>query len=353
MGAKEDLSFMVESTEKIVELMKNATPDENEVLLDGLIKSCRAMNVTVIPQVAPDEVKFFDDAILYYTQCLNKDFMKRHQGECIERTKEVAVHFKKIYEILCRIKTCVCCGKQVIYAPLSSYYDEMLQKYADELGIECKRHTPETLNRDEYTCPACGSSDRDRLIVSYLKKIGLPKCQGDVAVLQVAPANVISSWIYNNCENIRYETTDLFMKGVTFRSDIMDMKYVRDESYDIIICSHVFEHVRDDRKALSEFKRILKPNGRVVFLVPIALDFDGIDEEWGCSEAENWVRFGQNDHCRRYGKSALVQRLEEQMVVRQLGIDFFGKDVFTECGLLDRSVLYILVKDQTVDVTSI
>ena len=118
------------------------------------------------------------------------------------------------------------------------------------------------------------------------------------------------------------------MRGVTFRSDIMDMKYVRDESYDIIICSHVFEHVKDDRKALSEFKRILKPNGRVVFLVPIALDFDGIDEEWGCSEAENWIRFGQNDHCRRYGKDALVKRLEEQVIVHQLGIDFFGKDIF-------------------------
>ncbi len=77
------------------------------------------------------------------------------------------------------------------------------------------------------------------------------------------------------------------MDNVTFKSDIQNMSIVNDNTYDIVICSHVLEHVKDDQKAMSELERIINDTGKVVFLVPIDLKRTEIDEEWGLSESEN------------------------------------------------------------------
>lgn len=236
-------------------------------------------------------------------------------------------------------KTCVCCGEKVIYLPLSMYYEEEQKKR----GVEA--HEQETLNKDEYSCPCCLSSDRDRLIVSFLKWIGLDRGIPGESLLQIAPAKSIEHWINANCPSLTYHSTDLFMDGVTFRTDIQCMSNVADESYDYFICSHVLEHVQSDRKALKELRRILKNDGIGILLVPLDLDATEIDEEWGLSEDENWTRFGQGDHCRKYAKNKLIERMEEAgFFVKQLDKDFFGEEIFRECGLKDTSVLYILTK---------
>ena len=159
----------------------------------------------------------------------------------------------------------------------------------------------------------------------------------------------IEHWIYANCPALIYDSTDYYMDNVTFQSDIQNMSMISDESYDYFICSHVLEHVQDDRKAMRELYRILKDDGIGVFLVPVCLDIDRIEEEWGLTEAENWRRFGQGDHCRNYAGWEMTERLEEAgFTVYPLGKRFFGADVFKECGLTDTSTLYVLTK-QPVD----
>lgn len=251
-------------------------------------------------------------------------------AECMEDLKESFVS---------KSKKCPCCGHEVIYKPLPDYYSEMAARF----GVTTQDRN-ETLNEEEYYCPDCGASDRDRLIVSFLEKEGLEEAAEGLKLLQIAPASAISRWIDIKCPHIQHDTTDLYMDRVTFHSDIMDMHMVPDETYDVVICSHVLEHVQDDRKALGELKRILKPEGKVVFLVPIDLNVTCIDEEWGLSEAENWRRFGQGDHCRRYDKSGLIQRLEEQFYVHSLGKEYFGEELFAQRSLTDTSTLYVLTK---------
>ncbi len=239
---------------------------------------------------------------------------------------------------------CNCCETEVIYTPLPDAFTEMFVRY----GVPS--HVDETSNGEAYACPVCASSDRDRMIASFLWKAGLARAGEDTKVLQIAPAAPIERWIKTYAPHVIYETTDLYMKGVTFRSDIMDMHMVEDETYDLIICFHVLEHVKDDRKALCELKRILKPNGLVVFLVPVILDVDEIDEEWGLSEEENWRRFGQGDHCRQYGKKGLMNRLKEQgFYINALGKDYFGEEIFEQLSLTDTSTLYVLTKDRDVE----
>lgn len=234
---------------------------------------------------------------------------------------------------------CNCCGSKVMYLPLSNYFKQQQEKY------NTIPHTYETMNESEYTCPHCGASDRDRLIISFLEKLNLNKGYHGERLLQIAPAMTIEKWIYRNCTSLRYESTDLYMDDVTFSSDIQDMNQVQDEQYDYIICSHVLEHVKDDRKAMRELHRILKTDGFGIFLVPIALDVDEIDEEWGLSEEENWRRFGQDDHCRLYARQGLIERLKEAgFYVHELGKEYFGEEMLSECGLTDTSVLYVLTK---------
>lgn len=237
-------------------------------------------------------------------------------------------------------KQCACCGSRVYYLPLSSYYEKQRKKY----GVPM--HISETLNKKEYTCPVCGASDRDRLMILMMKRLGLDQGYYEESLLQIAPAPAIEHWINGNCPCLQYDSTDLYMENVSFHADVQDMKEISDETYDYIICSHVLEHVQDDRKAMRELYRILKQDGFCLFLVPIALDCTEIDEEWGLSEAENWRRFGQNDHCRRYAKAGLLERLREAgFSVHEANKDFFGEEAFYQNGMTETATLYVLTKE--------
>lgn len=286
---------------------------------------------------------FFTAFSIFCSQCGNPDFFSTNKEQMISSLELFVECMQDLeHNYIARLKKCPCCGQVVIYNPLSDYYYEMQQRY------HMAAVRGETLNSEEYSCPNCGASDRDRIIISFLKKEGLEESAEGTKVLQIAPAASISGWITLHCPHIKYETTDLYMEDVSYPSDIMNMEMVSDETYDVIICSHVLEHVQDDRKALREMKRILKPEGKIIFLVPINLDAAGIDEEWGLPEEENWRRFGQGDHCRMYDKNGLLQRLEEQFYVYSLGKDYFGEEVFHQCALSDTSVLYVLVKSPKV-----
>lgn len=81
--------------------------------------------------------------------------------------------------------------------------------------------------------------------------------------------------------------------------------------FDIVVCSHVLEHVPDDMAAMREIHRVLRPAGEALLLVPLALDGNGTDEDPTVVQAsERERRFGQWDHVRLYGKEDFVARCE-------------------------------------------
>ncbi len=119
-----------------------------------------------------------------------------------------------------------------------------------------------------------------------------------------------------------------------------------DGSIGFFICSHVLEHVADDRRALAELYRVLKPGRRGILVVPIVLTITEIDEDPTITDpAERWRRFGQDDHVRLYSKQGFLARVRDAgFVVHQLDRAFFGAETFARHGITQQSVLYVVEK---------
>lgn len=205
----------------------------------------------------------------------------------------------------------------------------------------------ETMNANQYVCPSCGASDRCRLYALYITEVLSQDILPNVfSLLDIAPSEPLRKFLLKS-PNIKYQSTDRYMEGVDFAVDISNMDIIPSGTYDMFICSHVLEHVDDDRKALRELFRILKPGGFGILMVPIILKIDEIDEDPSITDVETrWRRFGQYDHVRLYSKNGFIQRLQEAgFALREYGIEHFGRDVFIECGISLKSVLYIGRKD--------
>ena len=83
-----------------------------------------------------------------------------------------------------------------------------------------------------------------------------------------------------------------------------------DDEFDIVICSHVLEHVPDDAKAMREIRRILKPGGHALLLTPLATDGLGTEEDPSIHDPEEQDRrFGQWDHVRIYDRDDFLARM--------------------------------------------
>lgn len=120
-----------------------------------------------------------------------------------------------------------------------------------------------------------------------------------------------------------YITADLDSSRAMMEMDITDIQYP-DESFNIIYCSHVLEHVSDDRKAMREFYRVLKTDGWVVLSVPITVEKTIEDPK--ISDPEERMRlFGQWDHVRAYGQDFSDRLRKEGFQVQVIGASDFLK----------------------------
>ena len=126
-------------------------------------------------------------------------------------------------------------------------------------------------------------------------------------MLHIAPERQLEKR-FKQLAHLDYLTADLVNPTVMVKMDITDIRYP-DNTFDIIYCSHVLEHVSDDRKAMRELHRVLKPAGWAVIMVPITAEKSFEDPSIIDPSARERV-FGQHDHVRRYGPD-FKERLAE------------------------------------------
>lgn len=197
--------------------------------------------------------------------------------------------------------------------------------------------------RTNAQCPRCGSKDRDRLVYLYLLS------KTDIAstpkrVLHVAPEPALRRAIAG-MPLVDYVCADLNPDNGMVRVDIADVQYP-DCTFDLIICNHVLEHVPDDRQAMAELRRVLKPGGYAILQVPIARALEATIEDVTVTDAkEREKRFGQYDHLRLYGRD-YVHRLEQvgySVTVCECERDF-GAAAVRRYGLLKDEKLFLCAK---------
>jgi len=162
-------------------------------------------------------------------------------------------------------------------------------------------------------CPMCHSADRTRLIDLYTAHHSdLLSAPG--RLLHIAPEpGLFEKW--SKVATLDYTAADLDQKRYRHIEKFVSMDLqaspLPDCTFDWIVCNHVLEHVPDDRKAMHEIFRMLKPGGTALLQVPIALVREATEEDPALvDEAERIRRFGQRDHIRLYARD-YYDRLRE------------------------------------------
>jgi SAM-dependent methyltransferase len=163
-------------------------------------------------------------------------------------------------------------------------------------------------HRENSACPICGSFDRERLLYLYLlHKTDL--FRKPHKLLHVAPEIRLKNTLIAK-RNIDYLAADLCPDPVMVKVDLTDIQFP-DGSFDAIICCHVLEHIIDDRKAMAELYRVLKPGAWAILQVPMSLALDKTFEDFSITTTEGREKaFGQSDHVRIYAKD-YTTRLEQ------------------------------------------
>jgi hypothetical protein len=165
-------------------------------------------------------------------------------------------------------------------------------------GVEWKR--------EQAMCVHCGALERHRLVRLFLeRKTDILTTPGK-RFLHIAP-EPCEAYIRRRVGS-GYVSADLLDPTVDVRMDVTRIDYP-DDSFDVIYCSHVLEHVSDDRLALREFRRVLAPTGCALFLVPMTAP-ETFEDATIIDPRDRLLAFGQDDHVRRYGPD-FVERLQE------------------------------------------
>ena len=157
-------------------------------------------------------------------------------------------------------------------------------------------------------CPYCRSAPRHRLLKLSLERewtLHPPV----VDILHFAPEWGTERGLRSNPRVGRYVTVDLAARGVDVQCDITLLDFPS-ETFDIVLCSHVLEHVPNDREAISELHRVLRPGGIAYIQVPYRSTRETDEDPSVTDPNERMRRFGQFDHVRVYGYD-LADRLRE------------------------------------------
>lgn len=148
-------------------------------------------------------------------------------------------------------------------------------------------------------CPACHSLVRHRALWLLLHD-ELQIVERRPRILHFAPERGIARRI--RATGADYVTGDIAARDPAERIDITRIPFP-DASFDLAICSHVLEHVPDDRAAISELRRVLRPDGLAILVVPIKRErtLEFIDPSPVPAHPDGYQRRGGHGHVREIG----------------------------------------------------
>jgi len=163
-------------------------------------------------------------------------------------------------------------------------------------------------------------------------------------VLHIAPEQEFLRK-FKKMKNLDYTSADLFSPIVDVKADILDLPF-ETESFDVVFCNHVLEHIIDDKKAMSELYRVMKKGGWGIFQVPMKNSLEISYEDFSITDPkERQKHFGQYDHVRWYGLDYFDR-------LRSVGFETvplyysqkFSKENIKKLGLMENEILPVVFK---------
>ena len=153
--------------------------------------------------------------------------------------------------------------------------------------------------RANVLSPSTLSLERHRLLWLYLTR-ETDFFSKPLKVLHVAPEQAFYKR-FKNQKNLTYITTDLYSPLADVKADLCALPF-EDNSFDVIFCNHVLEHIPDDAQAMRELYRVMKKGGWGIFQVPQDINrAHTFEDDTITDPAERTRIFGQYDHVRVYG----------------------------------------------------
>jgi SAM-dependent methyltransferase len=198
--------------------------------------------------------------------------------------------------------------------------------------------------RPNARCPGCGSLERHRLAYLYLEREGLLARPG-LRILHVAPEEALARPLLHS-PGVGYLAIDREPGHIDAVMDLTQLA-CPDDMFDLVICNHVLEHIPDDRQAMRELRRVLRPHGRAIVQVPMSFNLATTLEDLSIVNPETRERlYGQADHVRLYGRDYLDRltaagfRVHIDRIAQEL-----GEEMRARYGIVDEMLVVCTTDD--------
>jgi SAM-dependent methyltransferase len=198
--------------------------------------------------------------------------------------------------------------------------------------------------RENALCPNCQSLERHRLIWLYLRERS-DVFKRKMKILHIAPeACYIKP--FEKMHGDGYITADIESPLAKVKMDIHKIPFP-ENTFDLVLCNHVLEHVENDILAMQEIERVLRPHGFAILQVPFFYPLpEATFEDRSITERKAREKaFGQDDHVRKYGKDYL-ERIEKAglIAVEDAFIKTLTPKKIFEYGLSNGEMIYKGIK---------
>jgi len=197
--------------------------------------------------------------------------------------------------------------------------------------------------RENVLCPNCLSLERHRMMWYYLNNMS-DFFTSQHKVLHIAPEQCFHKK-FKALQNIEYVTADLESPLADVKMDIQNMPFA-DESFDVVFCNHVFEHIPDEKKAMSEVLRVMKKGSWAILQVPQRWDYATTYEDDSITDPkERSIKFGQYDHLRMYGRDYGDVLRKEGYLVDEIDLaEKVGPELQEKYRFAQKETLYVAHK---------
>lgn len=258
----------------------------------------------------------------------------------MKRVAEAIV--RKVVEFTARIPLnlheCVICGHTL--ARFLPYRDggqgvPALMRALDVVGSDV----------DNFSCPWCHSHDRERHLFLFMQASGLFSFIKGKRVLHFAPEMHLSRFVEEAGAGVLIRCDLHPWTPDMVKVDLLALPYT-DGYFDLLIANHVLEHVEDDRRAVAEIARVLKPGGYAILQTPYSDVLERTWEDPGIRSGQVRLEaFGQEDHVRLFGKDIFDRFAQQGLEPKvQLHEELLAGYCSQRFGLNEREPFFLFVK---------